>query len=57
MALFLSLALVLSAAAAADANAKLAPAQAPWLNAALPIPQRVALLMDEMTLTERARQT
>ena len=42
MAFFLSLALVLSAAAAADANAKLAPAQALWLNAALPIPQRVS---------------
>ena len=48
---------LLSAAAAATATAELVPAPAPWLNTVLPIPQRVALLMDEMTLTERARQT
>ena len=30
---------------------------APWLDSSLPIAKRVALLMNEMTLTERARQT
>ena len=34
-----------------------APPSSPWLDASLPIPQRVSLLMDAMTLTERARQT
>jgi beta-glucosidase-like glycosyl hydrolase len=29
----------------------------PWMDASLPIPRRVSLLMDRMTLTERARQT
>ena len=29
----------------------------PWLDASLPIPTRVSMLMDHMTLTERARQT
>jgi len=29
----------------------------PWMDATLPIPTRVSLLMDHMTLTERARQT
>ena len=29
----------------------------PWLDTSLPIPARVKLLMDQMTLTERARQT
>ncbi len=31
--------------------------KSPWLNTKLSIPQRVQLLMDRMTLTERARQT
>lgn len=42
---------ILACAAAATAL------QQPWLDASLPIPKRVELLMNEMTLTERARQT
>ena len=33
------------------------PSKRPWLDPTLPVPQRVQLLMDQMTVTERARQT
>ena len=32
------------------------PNNRPWLNASLPVSQRVALLMKEMTLEEKAMQ-
>jgi beta-glucosidase len=34
----------------------MAATQQPWLDASLPIPQRVSALMNQMSLTERARQ-
>jgi beta-glucosidase len=46
-------ALVFSLAAAGA----VATSDQPWMDHALPIPQRVQLLMDKMTLQERARQT